>query len=70
MPQLHMTGSRFTMMGKPAFWWPILLMIALPALGHLPEIAGWVTCNPLYSADGLMAGAPRHVLPGSCSDRR
>jgi len=50
-----------------AFWWPILLMAAVPVLAHLPEAGGWVTCNPLYGATGLMAAPPRHILAGSCT---
>ena len=47
--------------------WPVLLLAALPVLAHLPEIGGWVTCNPLYDAPGLMDALRRPFLPGHCT---
>jgi hypothetical protein len=47
--------------------WPGLLMAALPILAHLPEIGGWVSCNPLYDTPWLLAGSLRPILPGHCT---
>src|SRR5271168_4845166 len=49
-------------------WAPALLFVlAVPLLAHLPEIFGWVSCNPLSGAPGLLAAAPRFLLPGACT---
>jgi hypothetical protein len=42
-------------------------VVAAVLCAHLPELTGWVTCNPVYRDHGLLAHDPIGVLPGSCS---
>jgi hypothetical protein len=42
-----------------------ILPAFLPCLAHLPELSGWISCNPLYFFAGLQA-VLRTVLHGGC----
>ena len=62
-------------LGRPAgaevagwrVWGPVYLAVAAVTLAaHLPEIGGWVSCNPIYRYGGMVLSPPHHVLPGLC----
>jgi hypothetical protein len=52
--------------GWRAWRWAYLAVIAAVLCAHAPEIAGVVTCNPLYAANGLLTHDAVHLLPGTC----
>ena len=52
---------------RPSAWcWVYPTVAAVTLIAHLPELTGWVTCNPIQTYPGMVLGPPHHLLPGSC----
>ncbi len=64
-------GDDFRQCGARPAWrhwlWPYLCVAAITLVAHLPEIGGWVSCNPLYRYSGMVLQPVHQLLPGSCS---
>ena len=47
--------------------WIYVAIAAVTLAAHLPEITGWVSCNPIYGYPGMVQDRLHHLLPGRCS---
>jgi hypothetical protein len=44
----------------------IFVLLAMPFIVHLPELCGWISCDPRIEFSGFFKQRPQHLLAGSC----
>jgi hypothetical protein len=68
-PQGHQAPSA-ARAGVAGSWrWVYLILVIVTLASHLPELSGWVSCNPIFleQNQGLLAAPVRQWLPGMCT---